>query len=154
MSSPQLEKDKVLTMLNQALEAELAGVVRYIHYSLMVFGHSRIPIISWMKEQAAESMDHAHRIGEWVTTLGGHPSLKIGPLLETERHSINDILQEVLDHEKEGVAVFHQLLPLVEGRNIALEEFCRGMILSEEQHLSEVEKMLRNPGDLVPARGD
>ena len=34
--------------LNTILELELAGVVRYLHYSLMVFGHARIPIIGWM----------------------------------------------------------------------------------------------------------
>jgi bacterioferritin len=105
-----------------------------------------------MREQAQESMVHAQAVGEWVTTLGGHPSLKIGALLETHRHSIDDILTEVLEHEKQGTTILHELLPLVEGRHVALEEFVRTMILEEETHLSEVEKMIRRPGDLTPAR--
>jgi bacterioferritin len=61
-------------------EAELAGVVRYTHYSFLVFGHAPIPIVKWMREQADESMAHAQRFGEWITMLGAHRSLEIGPL--------------------------------------------------------------------------
>jgi bacterioferritin len=50
----ELDKDRAVALLNRILEAELAGVVRYTHYSLLVFGHNRIPIVSWMREQAAE----------------------------------------------------------------------------------------------------
>ena len=42
------DKEAVITKLNSILEIELAGVVRYTHYSLMIFGHARIPIISWI----------------------------------------------------------------------------------------------------------
>ena len=54
-----MNKDKVLKILNDVLEiTELAGVVRYTHYSLMIYGYNRIPIVSWMREQATESLDH------------------------------------------------------------------------------------------------
>jgi bacterioferritin len=70
------------------MELELSGVVRYTHYALMVYGYNRIPIVDWMKKNADESLVHAARAGEMVTLLGGHPSLAIGPLLETHRHDI------------------------------------------------------------------
>jgi bacterioferritin len=136
----------VVKILNQLLELELAGVVRFNHYALMVFGHARIPIVAWLRQEATEAMGHAQKIGEWITALGEHPSLKIGPLLETERHQIDDILKEVLEHEGGGLAVYRELLASVEGRDVALEEFAREMIALETQHLHEVEKMLRRPG--------
>ena len=68
-----LPKTKVVEILNKILEIELAGVVRYTHYSLMVFGHARIPITSWMRTQATEALDHAVAAGEYVTALGGIP---------------------------------------------------------------------------------
>ena len=71
------DKQDVVDVLNEIMELELAGVVRYTHYSLMVNGYSRIPIISWLKGNADESLAHAHKAGELVTLLGGHPSLKI-----------------------------------------------------------------------------
>ncbi|HMG34347.1 MAG TPA: ferritin-like domain-containing protein [Blastocatellia bacterium] len=140
-----MEKEKVLETLNALLERELAGLVRYTHYSFMIFGHTRIPIIGWLRGLARESLDHAELIGEHITSLGGHPSLKIASLLETHKHSINDILQESIEHEKEQVTLFHELLRLVQGQNIALEEFARTLISDEEIHISEVEKMLRQP---------
>jgi bacterioferritin len=134
------------------MELELSGVVRYTHYSLMVYGYNRIPIVSWLKENAQEGLDHATKAGELVTMLGGHPSLKIGSLLETERHNIGDILRESLDHEAKTSAVYYDLLKLVDGESVVLEEYAREMIHLEELHLDEVNKMLRTPGDLEPFR--
>lgn len=135
---------KVIEVLNKILEAELAGVVRYTHYSLMVFGHNRIPIIKWFRDQATESLTHASEAGEHITTLGGHPSLKIGTLLETHKHSLNDILKESLEHETAQLKNLHNLLKLVEGQSVFLEEYARQMIYDEEMHVSEVNKMLRS----------
>ncbi len=143
-------QDSAITILNKIMEFELSGVVRYTHYSLMVFGYNRIPIVSWLKENSTESLDHARRAGELVTLLGGHPSLKIGELLETEKHDIGDILRESLDHEKAVLTYYYELLKLVEGKSVLLEEYAREMIVSEELHQDEVNKMLRNPGSLAP----
>lgn len=138
-----MNNKKVIEVLNRILEAELAGVVRYTHYSLMVFGHNRIPIVKWLREQASESLDHASIAGEHITTLGGHPSLKIGKLVETEKHSLNDILQESLDHELAQLQNLYDLLKLVDGKSVFLEEYAREMITEEEAHVAEVRKMMR-----------
>jgi bacterioferritin len=145
MEERAFDRAAVLTTLNRILETELAGVVRYTHYSLMIFGYNRIPIVSWMRGQATESLAHAQEAGEKITHLGEHPSLAIGPLLETHRHDIGDILREALEHEKGGLAHYRGLLKLVEGRSTFLEEYARQMIFQEEAHVGEVEKMLRRP---------
>lgn len=139
--------DKVLTILNEILELELAGVVRYTHYSFMVFGFTRIPIVSWLRSQAEDSLDHAHQAGELVTQLGGHPSLKISNLLETHRHDIKAILEESLEHEKKGLAIYLKLLELVKDKEdyVYVEEYARRLITEEEMHVGDTEKMLRRP---------
>lgn len=140
---------KAVKILNEIMELELAGVVRYTHYALMVYGYNRIPIVSWMNSNATEGLAHAHRAGEMVTLLGGHPSLKIGALLETEKHDIGDILRESLEHEQTALDAYYKLLKLVEGGvSVLLEEYAREMIVAEELHLDEVNKMLRRPGDV------
>ena len=146
-------KQAAIDILNRILELELAGVVRYTHYSLMIFGYNRIPIVSWLKSNADESLAHAHKAGELVTWLGGHPSLKIGGLLETHKHDIGDILRESLEQESTTLAAYYDLLGVSEGRNVALEEYAREMIMLEESHLDEVNKMLRKPGDIEPFHG-
>jgi len=147
-----IAKTEVVEILNKILEIELAGVVRYTHYSLMVFGHARIPIVSWMRSQATEALDHAVAAGEYVTALGGHPSLSIGRLLETHRHDIDQILREALEHENEGIDAYRALLKMVEGKSVVLEEYARKMVHGEETHVMEIEKMLRRPGKLEPVR--
>ena len=148
MPATKFDEKAVVALLNEILEAELAGVVRYTHYSLMVYGHNRIPIVSWLREQATTSLSHANQAGELVTHLGQHPSLKIGALLETHRHKIDDILQESLEAEKQGLALYEKLLAAVAGRSVMLEEYAREMIAEEEQHLGEVVKMIRKPGEV------
>ncbi len=146
----QTEKQAAIEVLNKILELELAGVVRYTHYALMVCGYNRIPIVSWLQGNGDESLMHARKAGEFVTMLGGHPSLKIGPLLETEKHDIGDILRESLEQESTTLAAYYELMKLTEGKSVALEEYAREMILLEEMHLDEVNKMLRKPGEIEP----
>jgi len=144
------DNTKIISSLNTILELELAGVVRYTHYGLMVYGYSRIPIISWLRAQAKESLDHANLAGELITNLGGHPSLGIGPLLESHNHDIGNILRESLEHETISLNAYKDLLKIVEGNSVMIEEYARTMIYTEELHLGEVDKMLRNPGDVAP----
>lgn len=145
MTEQPIDQKAVLEKLDRILEAELAGVVRYTHYSFMVFGYNRIPIISWLGSQANESLLHARQAGEMITHLGGHPSLAIGPLLETHVHEIGEILRGSLEHEQSAQRLYRELLGLVEGRSIMLEEYARTQIAAEEQHAGELAKMLRRP---------
>ena len=142
-----LKTDEIINQLNRILESELAGVVRYTHYSMMIFGYSRIPIVAWFREQAAESLTHAQQAGEMVTRFGGHPSLAIGDLLETHQHDIGGILRETLQAEHSALGLYTGLLKLVAGKSVALEEYARDLIAQEEAHIDEIDKMLRKPGD-------
>jgi len=137
-------------VLNDILESELSGVVRYTHYSLMIIGPNRIPLVAFMKSQAAESLLHAQQVGEILTGLGGHPSLRITPIEETHRHSIEDVLRESLSHEKAALGLYRRLLAEVEGRSVFLEEFARAQISAEEQHQMELVKMLRDFSTSAP----
>ena len=149
MADNNFDRATAVALLNEILETELAGVVRYTHYALMVFGHSRIPIVSWLRSEATTCLMHANEAGELVTHFGEHPSLKIGGLLETHKHGINDILLESLEAEKTGLDLYKRLHDLVKDRSILLEDYARKMIAEEEMHLGEVNKMLRKPGEIT-----
>ena len=143
-----IDKEQVINQLNRILECELAGVVRYTHYSMMIFGYNRIPIVALFQQEAQESLAHAQQAGEMITRLGGHPSLGIGPLLETHQHDVGPILEETLEAEHAALRLYYELLSMVEGKHIPLEEYARNLILQEEGHIDEIDKMLRNPGDV------
>src|SRR5262245_52675882 len=147
----KLNTKAVAATLNKIMEYELAGAVRYTHYSLMTYGYGRIPIVSWLRSQATEALAHATAAGELITQLGEHPSLGIGPLLETHQHDIGDILRESLAHERDALKLYYKLLGQTAGASVQIEEYARTMISQEEQHLGEVDKMLRKPGDIGKA---
>jgi bacterioferritin len=144
-----INREQVIDQLNRILECELAGVVRYTHYSMMIFGYSRIPIVSWFQEEARESLAHAQLAGEMVTRLGGHPSLAIGSLLETHQHDIGQILRETLQAEHNAIRLYYELLELVAGKSVPLEEYARDLIQQEETHIDQIDKMLRKPGEVA-----
>ncbi len=139
-----MDKDKVLNCLNDILELELAGIVRYTHYAFMVQGPYRLSVVNWLREQAKESLVHAELVGEHITSLGEHPTLKIGELLETHKHSTEDILNECLEHERSAIGAYYKLLENIDGKSIMLEEFARTMIATEEMHEAELKKMLKD----------
>ena len=139
-----MKNNKVLPCLNKILELELAGVVRYTHYAFMVQGPYRLSVVNWLREQAKESLVHAEAVGEHITSLGKHPTLKIGELLETHKHSTEDILNECLEHERSAIGAYYKLLENIDGKSIMLEEFARTMIATEEMHEAELKKMLKD----------
>jgi bacterioferritin len=143
-SMKELNLEKAIPLLNSIMEYELAGVVRYTHYALMLTGPNRIPIVQFLKDQATESLLHAQQAGEILTGLGGHPSLKIASIEESHKHSIYDILVESSNHEAAALDLYKQFLDVVKDRSIYLEEYARGMIGQEELHTMELQKMLRD----------
>ena len=152
-----LNEKAVCEILNEIIEYEMAGVVRYAHSSLMITGPYRLPIVAFLQEQATESLQHALQAGELITGFGGHPSQKIADIEENHDHSIQQILKESFEHETHAIELYKKLLSEVQDSSVMLEEYARGQIGQEEQHAMEIRKMLRdftvwNYHDVVPAR--
>ena len=138
-----MQKEIIINKLTEIFDLELSGVIRYTHYSLMIFGPNRLPLIDFFKEQAKESLAHANLSGEHITGLGGHPPLNIKEIKETFKHDISEILKETLAHEKRAIQTYYELLGIIDGQSVYLEEYARSMIGQEELHALEVEKMLK-----------
>ena len=144
MENNEINTKEVCDILNEIMEYELAGVVRYTHSSMMVSGPYRLPIVTFLKEQAEESLLHAHLAGEKIAGLDGHPSQKIAKIEETNRHTIKDILEESLEHELFALSLYKKLLNCVENKSVYLEEYARAQIGEEEQHSLELKIMLKD----------
>ncbi len=136
------DKNKIVVdLLNEIIEMEISGVVRYLHYALMVKGPNRIPIVKWFHEQANEGYQHASIIGEKVTALGGHPTLRVSAVPETKTHKVLDILKESLEFEEAALEKYKAVLKHCHD-DVALEELIRSMVRTETEHIEEVVKML------------
>ena len=139
-----LNTKKVIEVLNTIVQCELSGVVRYTHYALMITGRDRLTLTEYFKPQASESLTHAQDAGELVTGLGGHPSLEISIIEESNKHRAIDLLNESLEHELKAVSLYKELLTVVNGESVYIEEYARGMIKIEEVHGLEIKKMLKD----------
>lgn len=140
----ELNLKKTIELLNSSMEFELAGVVRYTHYSLVVTGPNRIPIVNFFQIQATDSLTVAQQIGEIITGLEGHPSLRISKMEESYTHSVKTLIEESINHEKKGLERYRKLLDLVKNSSIYLEKFTRKMVASSEINIIELKKMRRD----------
>ncbi len=139
-----LDKEKTILILNDILEYELAGVVKYTHFALMVTGPNRLILDKFFKAQATESLQHAQQSGELLTGLGGHPTQSIPEIKENNQHSVKNLLAESLNHEEKAISLYNQLLDCSEGKSLYIEEYAREMIKTEEMHSIEIKKLLRD----------
>lgn len=152
MNTELSNREPMIAKLNEILEHEMAGVVRYTHYSFRVFGFSRIPVVNWFRSAAGETLTHATEAGEMITLLGGYPSLGIGTLLETHHHDLKEMLRESMDFEIHGVDLYKDLLTLAAtAGSITVEEYARQKISEEAMHIGDIDKMLRRPGEISQA---
>jgi bacterioferritin len=139
-----INTEHINPVLNDIMLAELAGVVRYTHYSLVITGPNRLPLVAFMQAQADESLLHARQAGEILTGLGGHPTQGIGSIEESHDHSIEAILRESIQHERHALDLYRQLLALSDNNSVYLEEYARSQIGQEELHVIEMNKLLRD----------
>ncbi|HYX34510.1 MAG TPA: ferritin-like domain-containing protein [Oligoflexus sp.] len=140
------QNKEALELLGKIYSLEIAGVTRYLHYSFMIMGYNRIPIQSWFRSNANESMQHAIIIGEKITSLGGHPPMVASRVEEKDNHSVAQLLTESLNFEAEAMVHYKDLVKVaVKLEDIALEELARGMVREETEHADEVRKMLQAP---------
>ena len=139
-----IDVERVAPILNEIMLAELAGVIRYTHYSLVITGPNRLPLVDFMNAQAEESLLHARQAGEILTGLGGHPDQGIGAIEESHDHSIETILKESIAHERRALGLYRDLLAVAEDNSIYLEEYARSQIGAEELHVIELNKLLRD----------
>ena len=139
-----LDRESACGILNKIMQFELAGVVKYTHYALMITGPHRIPLVDFLKKQATESLLHAQQAGEILTGLNGHPTQGVAQIQESNKHGIYNILTESLEHEKAALNLYKELLIEAENKSIYIEEYARDLIGQEELHSLELEKMVRD----------
>jgi bacterioferritin len=140
----ELDQQKTLDLLQNIMEYELAGVIRYTYYSLVVTGSNRTAIVDFIKEQAEESLTHAQRVGEILVSLKGNPKPRSTEIEEIEEKSVKNILIASQNHEQKAIEMYKELLSSVRENNPELIEFISDMIEEEGSHHLELEQMIQN----------
>lgn len=132
-----MDKQKVLDALNLDLEHEMAAIVRYLHHSFIVVGPTRGPLVTMFRTQALDSMQHAIKLGEKICALGGHPSVKVQEVYEPGDQTIEEMLREDLEMERDHLNTYEKQLKLFED-NTALRLMLEQILVEETAHVDEL----------------
>ncbi|MBI1977391.1 MAG: bacterioferritin [Candidatus Omnitrophica bacterium] len=127
--------------LNKDLERELTQIVRYLHHSFIVMGPSRGHLVGFFRKQVQESMDHAIRLGEKVTALGGHPTVSVSQIFEPGEQTLEEMLKEDLESEEEALREYKKHHKET-AQDIALRVLLEQIIFEEQTHIEEFKKYL------------
>ena len=139
----ELDQNKTVELLNAIISFELAGVVRYTYYSLIAIGSKQTDLVDFFKEQASESLTHAQKVGEILTNFNGQSHLKFASI-DVQKQSMKQLLAASWEHETKALELYKELLEIVEGKNVYIEEFVRKMIAEEGDHSLELKNMLED----------
>ena len=143
-----MSEEKVLEMLNKALELEHAARIQYLSHAELVDGLEAEPIIARLKEIAGDEGKHEEKfrtlIGDY---LGGTPSMGIAKTYPAK--TIKEILEVNLKNEREAVDFYKQIMEEINKNKaelpyefLTLKHEVKHVIIDEQEHIAELKKLL------------
>lgn len=138
-----MNKQKVIEEMNKCLQHELAVMIRYLHHSFLIFGTQRLQLVQLIRQSAQEGIVHATLLGDKITALGGYPELTVSETFTPGGKTVEEVLKEDLKNEVKALEGYKKLLKLVKD-DVAMDEMIRTIIGEEQQHVEELEKLLRD----------
>jgi bacterioferritin (cytochrome b1) len=141
-------KDKLIEMLNRALELEHAARIQYLAHAELVKGLNSEPIVERLKEIASDEQKHEEIFRTLIGAyLGGKPSMKIEKTYEADK--IEKILEVNLKGEKDAIDYYRQIYRFIVDNKSEfpyeferLEHQVRHVIMDEEEHVVELSNLL------------
>ena len=133
---------KIIQYLNKDLERELAQIVRYLHHSFIVQGPIRASLVGHFRQQAQESMNHAIKLGDKITSLGGHPTVTVSQIFEPGDQTLEEMLKEDLEAEEEALKEYKKHHKEASS-DITLRILLEQIILEEQGHIDDLRQYLK-----------
>ncbi|MCC7447962.1 MAG: ferritin-like domain-containing protein [Anaerolineae bacterium] len=136
-----MDKQALVTLLNQDLAGEFQAIVMYTVYSAQVTGPYRLELAQFMKAEIADELLHAQFLADKVVSLGGVPTTQPRPVPPAT--TPKEMLQNIEKAEAEAIAGYaarsEQARQVGEiGLAVQLET----MVQDETSHYEETRKLL------------
>jgi bacterioferritin (cytochrome b1) len=146
-----MTKQKILELLNHALELEHAAYTQYLSHAEIVDGINAEPIIARLKEIANDEKGHQEKFRTLIGALGGVPSMGMSSTHAAK--SMKQILEQNLKDEKVAVDTYRNILAELKkekGKGYydhLLEHDVRHILKEEQEHITELELLLGTSGN-------
>lgn len=139
--SPAFDKKKIIEKLNQVLEQEHACAIRYGTHAALVKGPYAEDVMKRLEEIAGDEIDHAKKLRDRITALGGTPSMAVSQEDLHEARELKRILHVNIQEEKEAIAKYRDILLMIPRTEVILFETVEHILKDEQEHLEELERL-------------
>ncbi len=138
-----MDKDKLISALNEDLSGELSAIIQYITYAAKATGPYRPQLSQFFLAEVADEQLHAQFLANKIVALGGEPTTTARPVPEAKTN--REMLEKVLEAETQAVKDYTERARQAEvygdkGLVVQLED----MVRDESGHSEETERILRD----------
>lgn len=135
-----MDRTAMIEKLNEILKWEYAGLVQYTQYSFLVQDVWREVFSKFFRENGEEALDHAHRVGDKIVSLGGVPTVERGEVKVTT--DLQEMLENSLLVETKQAQLYAEALGLCGERDVALRVMLEDIGAEEQEGADNLEKLL------------
>jgi bacterioferritin len=146
----KVDRDTALKVLNEALATEMVCVLRYKRHYFSATGISSESVKAEFLEHAQEEQEHADRIAERITQLGGDPDLNPAILAErshsqyVEGKNLVDMIKEDLIAERIAIESYTDIVRFFGDGDPTSRRLMEEILAKEEEHANDMLDLLKN----------
>jgi bacterioferritin len=143
-----LDRDQVVSLLNEALATEIVCVLRYQFHYFMATGIHSNAIAEEFRDHAEEEQAHAAKIAARIKQLGGKPDMNPGSIAKASRTeykegvSLADMIRENLVAERIVIETYRELARYFGQKDPVSRRMMEDILANEEEHADELADML------------
>ncbi|HSV15930.1 MAG TPA: ferritin-like domain-containing protein [Tepidisphaeraceae bacterium] len=137
MAEKQIDRKRLIELLNEDLSREYQAVIAYVVYSKVIKGAAYMNIAAELEKHAGEELEHALKIADQIDYLGGMPVTKPQPVKTSEK--AEDMLRFDLENERVTIANYRTRVRQADALGeFALSETLREILVQEQEHLTDL----------------
>lgn len=146
-STYRLDREKAVSVLNEALATELVCVLRYRQNWQDATGIESGPIADEFYKHSTEEQAHADRIAQRISQLGGTPDFSPQGLKKAhvdffQSDSLSRMIEENMVAERVAVDTYRMLIDFFGQRDSTTRRMLEEILAEEEGHADELADLL------------
>jgi bacterioferritin len=142
-------RETVINVLNEALATELVCVLRYKRHHYAATGIHAQAVADEFLEHAQEEQDHADKIAERITQLGGEPDFNPETLAKrshseyVEGKNLSDMIREDLIAERIAIESYSEIIRYLGDNDTTSRRVMEEILAKEEEHAEDLKSLIQ-----------
>jgi bacterioferritin len=141
--------EMVIDVLNQVVATEIVCFLRYTQHSIAATGIDRTQVAAEFAEHAGEERQHAARVAERISQLGGSPDFSPDALKRShtdyivpDEADLTTMLKENLVAERIVISSYREIISWLGGSDPTTRRLMESILEEEEEHAGDLVDLL------------